>query len=159
MTSNNIRQYDNMIRLVSAFHKDHLEDTHAFIGKALEADGHLKEAEVHYIEGHDWKSAVSMWCANNEFEEAYRVAKINGGSSAAKQIAYLWAKSIGGDAAIRLLNKFGLLEAAVDFAVDNHNFEYAFELATGDKTKLYTVYFKYAEFLNTEGKHKEASLA
>lgn len=48
-----------------------------------------------------------------------QVAKQHGGASAAKQVAYLWAKSLGGESAVRLLTKFGLLEAAVDYAADN----------------------------------------
>jgi intraflagellar transport protein 172 len=34
-------------------------------------------------------------------------------------VAYLWAKSLGGDSAVKLLNKFGLLEAAIDYASEN----------------------------------------
>lgn len=48
-----------------------------------------------------------------------QVAKAHGGPNAAKQVAYLWAKSLGGDAAVKLLTKFGLLEAAIDYAAEN----------------------------------------
>lgn len=48
-----------------------------------------------------------------------QVAKSSGGATAAKQVAYLWAKSLGGDSAVKLLNKFGLLEAAIDYASEN----------------------------------------
>ena len=48
-----------------------------------------------------------------------QVAKSHGGASAQKQVAYLWAKSLGGEAAVKLLNKFALLEYAIDFASDN----------------------------------------
>jgi intraflagellar transport protein 172 len=47
------------------------------------------------------------------------VAKAHGGQTASKQVAYLWAKSLGGDSAVKLLNKFGLLEAAIDYAAEN----------------------------------------
>ena len=47
------------------------------------------------------------------------MAKNAGGATAAKQVAYLWAKSLGGDSAVKLLNKFGLLEAAIDYASEN----------------------------------------
>lgn len=50
---------------------------------------------------------------------ALQVAKAHGGANAHKHVAYLWAKSLGGEAAVRLLNKLGLLEAAVDHAADN----------------------------------------
>ena len=48
-----------------------------------------------------------------------QVAKSHGGSSAANQVAYLWAKTLGGESAVKLLTKFGLLEAAVTYATDN----------------------------------------
>jgi hypothetical protein len=48
-----------------------------------------------------------------------QVAKAHGGAPAAKQVAYLWAKSLGGDSAVKLLNKFGLLDAAIDYAAEN----------------------------------------
>lgn len=48
-----------------------------------------------------------------------QVAKSAGGATAAKQVAYLWAKSLGGDSAVKLLNKFGLVEAAIDYASEN----------------------------------------
>lgn len=72
-----------------------------------------------------------------------QVAKSSGGGSSANQVAYLWAKSlgkdqmsvrcisdycrvyynihcvIGGESAVKLLTKFGLLETAVDYAMDN----------------------------------------
>ena len=47
------------------------------------------------------------------------MAKAQGGQPAAKQVAYLWAKNLGGDSAVKLLNKFGLLEAAIDYAAEN----------------------------------------
>lgn len=48
-----------------------------------------------------------------------QIAKTHGGASAHKQVAYLWAKNLGGEAAVKLLNKFGFLETAIDFAADN----------------------------------------
>ena len=48
-----------------------------------------------------------------------QVSKAHGGPSASKQVAYLWAKSLGGDSAVKLLTKFGLLEAAIDYATEN----------------------------------------
>lgn len=50
---------------------------------------------------------------------ASQVAKAHGGANAHKHVAYLWAKSLGGESAVRLLNKLGLPEAAVDHAADN----------------------------------------
>ena len=41
----------------------------------------------------------------------------------------MWAKSLGGDSAVKLLTKFGLLDAAIDYAAENCAFEFAFDLA------------------------------
>lgn len=48
-----------------------------------------------------------------------QLAKAEGGSNAANQVAYMWAKSLGGESAVKLLTKFGLLEAAIDYATKN----------------------------------------
>ena len=48
-----------------------------------------------------------------------QVAKGHGGPGAQKQVAYLWARSLGGEAAVKLLNKFSLTDYAIDFASDN----------------------------------------
>jgi intraflagellar transport protein 172 len=47
------------------------------------------------------------------------LAKTHGGDAAAKQVAILWAKSLGGDSAVKLLQKFSLLEEAIDYAAQN----------------------------------------
>lgn len=73
----NQKQYDNMIRLVAAHHKDLVDETYLFLGKSLESEANFKQAEHHYIEGKDWKSAINMYCANNMYEEGYRVNLIN----------------------------------------------------------------------------------
>jgi len=71
------------------------------------------------IQARDWKSAVSMYRNAGKWEDAYRIAKAQGGPAWAKNIAFLWAKSLGGDSAVKLLSKFGLLEEAIDYATDN----------------------------------------
>ena len=73
-----------------------------------------------------------------------KVAKNNGGPNASKQVAYLWARSLGGEAAVKLLSKFGLLDAALEFATENNAFDFAFELSRfADKYKLAEVHYKY----------------
>uniref|UniRef100_A0A8C9HWM4 Intraflagellar transport protein 172 homolog n=1 Tax=Piliocolobus tephrosceles TaxID=591936 RepID=A0A8C9HWM4_9PRIM len=149
--------YDDVIRLVGKHHPDLLSDTHLHLGKELEAEGRLQEAEYHYLEAQEWKATVNMYRASGLWEEAYRVARTQGGANAQKHVAYLWAKSLGGEAAVRLLNKLGLLEAAVDHAADNRSFEFAFELSRlALKHKTPEVHLKYAMFLEDEGKFEEA---
>nr|XP_020664000.1 intraflagellar transport protein 172 homolog [Pogona vitticeps] len=145
------RMYDEMIRLLAKYHKDLLSDTHLHLGKELEAEGRLPEAEYHYLEAKDWKAAVNMFRVNNMWEEAYRVAKAHGGAHSHKHVAFLWARSLGGEAAVKLLNKFGLLEMAIDHAADNNIFDFAFELARlSMKQKLPEIHFKYGSFLEDE---------
>ncbi|KAG7460913.1 hypothetical protein MATL_G00203920 [Megalops atlanticus] len=151
------KMYDDMIRLVAKHHKDLLTETHLHLAKELEGESRFQEAEYHYMEGQDWKAAVNMYRAHDMWEEAYRVAKGHGGASAHKQVAYLWAKSLGGEAAVKLLNKFGLLETAIDFAADNCSFDFAFELARlAMKHKIPDIHLKNAMFLEDEGKFTEA---
>ncbi|XP_026856898.2 intraflagellar transport protein 172 homolog isoform X1 [Electrophorus electricus] len=151
------KMYDDMIRLVGRHHRNLLQETHIHLAKELEADGRFQEAEYHYIEGQDWKAAVNMYAHGDMWEEAYRVSKNHGATSAHKQVAYLWAKSLGGEAAVKLLNKFGLLETAIDFAAENRSFEFAFELARlSMKQKIPQIHLKNAMFLEDEGKFIEA---
>ncbi|KAH0622981.1 hypothetical protein JD844_025935 [Phrynosoma platyrhinos] len=145
------KKYEEMLRLLARYHKDLLGDTHLHLGKELEAEGRLQEAEYHYLEAKDWKAAVNMFRVNNMWDEAYRVAKAHGGANSHKHVAFLWAKSLGGEAAVKLLNKFGLLEMAIDHAADNSMFDFAFELARLSlKQKLPEIHFKYASFLEDE---------
>uniref|UniRef100_A0A2K6G5V0 Intraflagellar transport protein 172 homolog n=1 Tax=Propithecus coquereli TaxID=379532 RepID=A0A2K6G5V0_PROCO len=149
--------YDDMIRLVGKHHPDLLSDTHLHLGKELEAEGRLQEAEYHFLEAQEWKATVNMYCASGLWEDAYRVAKAHGGANAHKHVACLWAKSLGGEAAVRLLNKLGLLEAAIDHAADNCSFEFAFELSRlALKHKTPEIHLRYAMYLEDKGKFEEA---
>ncbi|XP_078506239.1 intraflagellar transport protein 172 homolog [Lissotriton helveticus] len=149
--------YDDMIRLVGKYHKELLSDAHQHLGKELEAEGRYREAEYHYIEAKDWRATVNMYRVTDMWEEAYRVAKTHGSTNAHKHVAYLWAKSLGGEAAVKLLNKFGLLETAIDYAADNGSFDFAFELCRLSlKQKMPEIHLKYAMFLEDEGKFPEA---
>lgn len=48
-----------------------------------------------------------------------QVAKSHGGPGAQKQVTFLWARSLGGEAAVKLLTKAGLLEYAIESAANN----------------------------------------
>ncbi|XP_053316583.1 intraflagellar transport protein 172 homolog [Spea bombifrons] len=151
------KMYEDMIRLVARYHPDLLLDTHLHLGKELEAEGRLREAEYHYLKGKDWKAAVNMYRVADMWEEAHRVAKAHGGAGAHKHVSYLWAKSLGGEAAVKLLTRFGLLETAIDYATENCTFDFAFELSRlAMKEKLPEIHLKYAMFLEDEGKFAEA---
>lgn len=154
------KQYENMVRLVAVYHKDLLDETHLFLAKTLEADASYGQAEKHYVEGKDWKSVINMYCVNNLYEEAYRAGKTYGGPNSAKQVAYMWARSLGGEAAVKLLCKLDLLDAALDFATENGAFDFAFELSRfAGKYKIEEIHYKHAMYLEDEGKFKEAECA
>ncbi|CAG0880914.1 unnamed protein product [Cyprideis torosa] len=155
----NQRQYDQMLRLVQEHHPDLVQSTHMHLAKELESEGAYSQAEQHYIKAGDWKTAVNMYRGAEIWEDAHRVAKEHGGPNAGKQVAFLWAKFLGGDSAVKLLNKFGLLEQCIDFACDNYIFDFAFDLAkAASKEKVLDVHYKYAMALEDEGKFKEAEI-
>ncbi|CAL8315982.1 unnamed protein product [Lota lota] len=151
------RLFEDMIRLVAKHHPDLLKETHLHLAKELEGEARMAEAEHHYLEAGEWKAAVHMYRAGDMWEDAYRVAKTHGGPGAQKQVAYLWARSLGGEAAVRLLNKFSLTDYAIDFASDNCSFDFAFELARlASKQKIPEIHLKHAMYLEDEGKFQEA---
>ena len=153
-----IKNYDNMIRLIQEFHPDMVNDTYVHLAKELEASNNIKQAENYYVKGNDWKAAINMYRRLDNWEESFKIAKNYGGPVPAKQVAYLWAKSLGGDSAVKLLNKHGLLEQCIDYAIENGAFDFAFELAkTSHKDKLPDISFKYAMYLEDEGRFLEAA--
>uniref|UniRef100_A0A4W6DEM9 Intraflagellar transport protein 172 homolog n=1 Tax=Lates calcarifer TaxID=8187 RepID=A0A4W6DEM9_LATCA len=153
------RMFDDVIRLVAKHHPDLLTETHLHLAKELEAESRFSEAEYHFMEAEEWKAAVHMYRVNDMWEDAYRVAKSHGGAGAQKQVAYLWARSLGGEAAVKLLNKFGLLEHAIEFASSNFSFDFAFDLARlSCKERIPEIHLKHAMYLEDEGKFSEAEV-
>jgi intraflagellar transport protein 172 len=75
-------------------------------------------------------------------------------------VAYLWARSLGGDAASKLLSKLNLLESAIAFACDMAEFEFAFEVSKfADNYKLPDIHLRQAMHLEDEGQFQEAEAA
>jgi len=107
----------------------------------------------------DWKGAVHMYRAADAWEDAHRVAGDHGGPGSARQVAFLWARTLGGESAVKLLGKFGLLEPAIDNACEGYQFEHAFELARlAAQHKTNDIHYKFAMALEDEGKFKDAEL-
>ncbi|KAM3602576.1 uncharacterized protein V6R79_006682 [Siganus canaliculatus] len=153
------RMFDDVIRLVAKHHPDLLTETHLHLAKELEAESRFSEAEYHFMEAEDWKSAVHMYRVSDMWEEAHRVAKSHGGANAQKQVAYMWARSLGGEAAVKLLNKFGLLDYAIETASNNFSFDFAFDLARlASKDKIPEIHLNHALYLEDEGKFPEAEV-
>lgn len=152
-----LKMYPDIIRLVKQYHGDMLEETYCRLAKELEMEGDLRQAELYLLEANNAKAAINMYRVQNMWEDAYRVAKSHGSNMMSKQVAFLWARSLGGDSAVKLLSKFGLLEEAIDYAAEQCAFDFAFDLAhIGMKNKLPDIYYKQAMYLEDEGKLAEA---
>ncbi|KAF7269422.1 hypothetical protein GWI33_017527 [Rhynchophorus ferrugineus] len=151
-----IEQYDHMIRLVEKYHPNLLQTTHLHLGQQLESQGKHRAAEIHFLACGEWKAAMNMYRTLGMWEEAYRVAKQNGGSTAANQVAFLWARTLPIDSAIKLLNKYGILESCINYACETYQFDFAFQLCKELTTKVPEVHYKYAMALEDDGKFSEA---
>ncbi|XP_060519882.1 intraflagellar transport protein 172 homolog [Cylas formicarius] len=149
-------QYDNMIRLVENYHPNLLQTTHLHLGQQLEGQGKHRAAEIHYLACGEWKAAMNMYRTLGMWEEAYRVAKQNGGPTAANQVAFLWARTLPNDSAIKLLNKYGILEPCINYACETYQFDFAFQLSKDLPHKTNEVHYKYAMALEDDGKFAEA---
>eukprot|EP00048_Salpingoeca_helianthica_P023440 m.24360 g.24360 ORF g.24360 m.24360 type:complete len:1745 (-) comp8673_c1_seq1:35-5269(-) len=152
-----IGRYDDMMRLVKKHHPDLVDQTHAHLAKELESDSHYVQAEQHYIAGGDWKGAVDMYRSRDMWEDAHRVAKQFGGPIASQQIAYLWARTLGSDSAVKLLLKLAVLEPVIELACEQAAFDFAKELSKlGMPSKMGHVHLKHAMALEDEGRFEEA---
>uniref|UniRef100_A0A8D8X160 Intraflagellar transport protein 172 homolog n=1 Tax=Cacopsylla melanoneura TaxID=428564 RepID=A0A8D8X160_9HEMI len=153
----NQKQYENMMRLVRNYHPDLVDTTLLHLAQECEEAKKYKQAEKYYIDCNEWKLAIKMYRNLNLWEDAYRIALNNGGQEAVEPVVFLWAKSLGGDSAVRLLNRLSLLESCISNACDTYQFEFAFELARiGMKSKLEEVHYKYALVLEDNGQFSEA---
>ena len=69
------------------------------------------------------------------------------------QVAYAWGVSLGGELGSETLSKFGLLDQALEYAMESGAFAHAFELCRGPgaEQKLPGIHLKYAMYLEDEG--------
>lgn len=84
-----VRMFDPMIKLVQMYRKDSLATVHVMVAQTLESDGNFKDAEHHFVEAKDWKSAVQMYRNQGAWDDALRVAKVFGGVAASRQVREL----------------------------------------------------------------------
>lgn len=69
------------------------------------------------------------------------------------QVAYAWAASLGGEPGAELLKRLGLLDGAIEYAVEAAAFKHAFEFAQfGAQAKIPEIHLKYAMYLEDEGR-------
>lgn len=82
---------------------------------------------------------------------------VTSGINASKRVAYAWALALGGEAGAKLLNKLGLIEPAIDYAIETGAFDHAFELAKSClPKKLPEIHLKHALALEDDERFKEA---
>merc|ERR1719428_1133753 len=154
-------EYEQMLRLVSKYRKELLNDTYKYIAEQYELRGNLKKAEHYYVEAKMWTSAMSMYRQLEKWDDAKRVAKVHGGKSSFEKMvlaqAHATFKEHGAEAGAQLLAKHGLIEIAIDYAVEHSNFQHAFELATHSaKHKLPDIHLKKALALEDDEQFKLA---
>ncbi|CAJ0583687.1 unnamed protein product, partial [Mesorhabditis spiculigera] len=149
---------EEVVRLVGQYHSEHLLETHKRLGEEHEAAGDLKGAEEEFLKAGEYKMAIDMYRKAEQWSDAYRLAKTEGGDTIQKQVGFLWAKSLGGDAAVKLLTRFNMLSDAIDFAIENGAFDFAFDLAKlGMKERLPEVHTRIAVQMEEEGRLEEAA--
>lgn len=154
-------EYEQMLRLVSKYRKELLDDTYKHIAESFEMKQNLKKAEHYYVEAKMWQSAMSMYRQLEKWEDAKRVAKLHGGKSSFEKVvlaqAHATFKESGAEAGAQLLAKHGLIEIAIDYAVEHSNFQHAFELANlSAKHKLPDIHLKKALSLEDDEQYKQA---
>ena len=69
------------------------------------------------------------------WDDAKRVAQEHGGIEAYNQIVYDYAVAQGGEAGIKILQSKGLMDLSLDYAIDQGEWNKAFEVA-GNDTRL-----------------------
>ena len=152
-----LKQYDNMIRLVSIHRKEFLKRTHQMIASYLESDKNYRLAEEHYILAGEWKTCCGMYRSVNMFEDCLRDAKANGSKAEVNELARTWVNTLPKEQQIEKLISMGLTEAAIDIYIQNKDFENAFRLAEKhEKYKIPEIHLKYAYELETEKSYHEA---
>ncbi|KAL3125667.1 hypothetical protein niasHT_009754 [Heterodera trifolii] len=149
---------DDMMRLMGRFHVDEMHQAHRRLAQELEEKGDLRGAEEQFLLSGDWTAAVEMYERTEQWADAHRIALNEADNDRAhKQVAYQWAKSLGGDSAVKLLNKHQLLEETINMAITKNDFDFAFELCRlGASHRLPLVQQKFAEKLEDDGKFEEA---
>lgn len=151
------KSYGDMIRVVTQYKPDQIQDAHSQLAQQLELDKEYKEAEHHYIEAGDWNAACSMYTLIDQWDEAIRVAKYNGGVEASTNVAYNWARKLGGENGMKQLRKLGLIDKCIDFAIECKLYDEAFETARQSmKSKLPLIHEKYAADLEMQNKLPDA---
>lgn len=157
-----LEDYDNMIRLVQQYHPDLLKDTHLHLGSLFEKKGKFKEAESHYLSGHEWSRVIEMYKNQEMFEDAYRVARNHAGPLVSREVAFLWSSQVSPTERVKLLTRIGLLNQVIDYAIEAKQFDFALSLVSNAgselKFKVNEIKYKNALFFEDEGRLSDAEV-
>ncbi|XP_068198190.1 intraflagellar transport protein 172 homolog [Antennarius striatus] len=149
--------FDDACRVVAKYYPDLLMETYQNMAEMLQNESKFAEAEFYFLKAGEWGAAVQMYKSNGMWEESYRVAKNHGEGDVHKDVVFMWARSLGGEAAVKLINKYGLVEYSIELCFDKCQFEFAYDLARSlCKEKVPEVHLEHALYLRNEGEFAEA---
>ena len=101
-----------------------------------------------------------MYRSNELWDDAFRVAKFYGGINACKRVTIALLMAVGVIEGSKMLVKHGLVEAAIEHAIENGAYDMAFELTNHSMPKkLPDVHLKHAIFLEDDDRFAEAEAA
>ena len=151
------RDFNSMIRLVTAYRPDYIDRTHLSLAAMFEKEGNLKLAENHYVLGKDWGKAVNLYRDRDLWDDAVRVAKVHGGANASKQVVLSRALAVDAEEGVRMLIKFSLVDSGIDAALEGFKFDVALQWAQlALPGKLPYVYLKTAMNHEDQGEFRQA---
>jgi intraflagellar transport protein 172 len=97
-----------------------------------------------------------MYQQNGSWEDAVRCCKMYGSDKETCELAKQWAETLGPDAGMKILLKFNLIDAVIEYLCDRKEFEEAFRMAQKAIHKKPDVHLKFAFDLEDGKRYKEA---
>lgn len=97
-----------------------------------------------------------MYQQNGSWEDAVRCCKMYGSDKETCELAKQWAETLGPDAGMKILLKFNLIDAVIEYLCDRKEFEEAFKMSQKAIHKKPDVHLKFAFDLEDNKRYKEA---
>lgn len=148
-----IQKWNKMLKLFSIYRPESLKNAHLLIGKKLEEDEQLGQAEKHYIEAGKWSAAVDMYEKRHCFEECVRICKNYASDRDTVERAKKWDGKISETDLIDILKKMYLTDSLIDYLCEKKKFEEAFKVAETAKHKMSDIYLSKAMFLEDDKRY------
>lgn len=155
---NNANDTENVVRLTSQYGGDKTQLSQ--MAAQAERDGNLQAAESCYIRAGQWEKALFMYRQEKKWNDAMRIAKQHGNSTAEVQIAIHWAKDIGGAAGIQKLQTLNMVEPALLYCCENGITDFASLIMSTcknlSKNTLTQAHMKFGCALEAQNRFSEA---